>query len=63
MTGKELCNKFNAIYPDIGACGIDIKVNVDKTKETWMAGNAFPLGGRWLNWLITSRSFDQGGVP
>jgi hypothetical protein len=36
MTGKELCNKITAIYPDIGACGIDVKVNFDDTKEAWM---------------------------
>jgi len=36
LNGKELCNKITAIYPDIGACGIDVKVNFDDTKEAWM---------------------------
>jgi len=36
MNGRELCNKITAIYPDIGACGIDVKVNFDDRKEAWM---------------------------
>lgn len=36
LSGTELCNKITAIYPDIGACGIDIKVNYDGEKEAWM---------------------------
>lgn len=36
LNGRDLCNKITAIYPDIGACGIDVKVNFDDSKEAWM---------------------------
>lgn len=36
INGKELCDKITDIYPVIGACGIDVKVNFDETKEAWM---------------------------
>ncbi len=33
---SELCEKIKTIYPDIGACGIDISVDYDKTKKAWI---------------------------
>jgi hypothetical protein len=36
ITGKELCKKITNIYPDIGACGIDVNVDYDINKEAWM---------------------------
>lgn len=27
---KELCNKIVSLYPDIGACGLDVQVDYDK---------------------------------
>ena len=33
---KELCDKIVSIYPDIGACGIDIDVTYDKEKKSWV---------------------------
>lgn len=36
INSHELCDKITAIYPDIGACGIDVKVNFDDAKEAWM---------------------------
>lgn len=33
---SELCKKITSIYPDIGACGIDIDVTYDKEKKTWV---------------------------
>lgn len=33
---KELCEKITSIYPDIGACGIDIDVVYDKEKKSWV---------------------------
>ena len=33
---KELCEKIVSIYPDIGACGIDIDVNYDEDKKSWV---------------------------
>jgi hypothetical protein len=33
---KELCRKITELYPEIGACGIDIEVNYDKLKKVWI---------------------------
>jgi len=33
---KELCDKIVSLYPDIGECGIDIKVDYDKKNEAWI---------------------------
>ncbi|MBU1056522.1 MAG: hypothetical protein KKC46_22235 [Proteobacteria bacterium] len=33
---KELCEKIKSIYPDIGACGIDVQVDYDKAKKAWI---------------------------
>ncbi len=33
---KELCEKIISIYPDIGTCGIDIDVNYDDEKKSWV---------------------------
>ncbi|MDI6797175.1 MAG: hypothetical protein QMD09_09530 [Desulfatibacillaceae bacterium] len=30
---KALCDKIRELYPDIGACGIDIKVDYDKDQN------------------------------
>ena len=35
MDKKELCQKIEQIYPDIGQCGIDIKVSYDDDNERW----------------------------
>jgi hypothetical protein len=31
----ELCKKIREIYPDIGACGIDVEVEYDETQNRW----------------------------
>ena len=33
---KELCRKIIELYPDIGACGIDVNVEFDKKKNVWI---------------------------
>ena len=33
---NELCKKIKSIYPDIGECGIDIKVDYDETQKAWI---------------------------
>lgn len=33
---EELCEKIKSIYPDIGECGIDIHVDFDESKNTWV---------------------------
>lgn len=36
MYDKEtLCNKIRQVFPDIGECGIDVKVNYDEDKKAW----------------------------
>jgi len=32
---KQLCDKLTSIYPDLGACGIDVNVNYDEDKKSW----------------------------
>ncbi len=37
MHDKEaLCEKIRELYPDIGACGIDVNVDYDKEKKAWV---------------------------
>ena len=31
----KLCEKIVSIYPEIGACGIDVDVNYDEDKKSW----------------------------
>lgn len=33
---NELCEKIKSIYPDIGLCGIDIKVEYDEDQKMWV---------------------------
>jgi hypothetical protein len=33
---KELCDKIQQLYPDIGECGIDLKVDYDKRQNAWV---------------------------
>lgn len=33
---KELCEKIIAMYPEIGACGLNLDVNFDDEKNTWV---------------------------
>lgn len=33
---KALCEKIRELYPDIGACGIDVNVEYDKEKKAWV---------------------------
>jgi hypothetical protein len=32
---NELCRKITEIYPDIGECGIDVKVDFDEPSGRW----------------------------
>jgi hypothetical protein len=32
----ELCKKITEIYPDIGACGIDLDVEFDQSQDRWV---------------------------
>ena len=33
---KELCAKIQELYPDIGECGIDLDVEYDENKQSWV---------------------------
>lgn len=33
---KELCKKITEVFPDIGACGIDVNVGFDADNEAWI---------------------------
>ncbi len=36
MDQNALCAKIREIYPDIGRCGIDLKVNYDPEQGRWV---------------------------
>ena len=36
FTKEQLCQKITEIFPDIGACGIDVDVNYDEQKKSWV---------------------------
>jgi len=33
---EELCKKIIEVFPDIGACGIDVKVEYDDANKAWV---------------------------
>ena len=33
---EKLCNKIIELYPDIGACGIDVDAEFDRKKKVWV---------------------------
>ena len=35
-TKEELCEKIKAVFPEIGACGIDLMVDYDKQNKAWV---------------------------
>ncbi|MCB2183864.1 MAG: hypothetical protein KQH63_17685 [Desulfobulbaceae bacterium] len=35
-TPKELCQKIIELYPEIGQCGINVKVNYNNAKKVWV---------------------------
>lgn len=32
---QQLCDKIREIYPDIGACGIDVEIDFDGGNNAW----------------------------
>jgi hypothetical protein len=36
LNKDEICKKIIEIYPDIGACGIDVKVDYDEAQKAWV---------------------------
>jgi hypothetical protein len=35
-TKEELCAKIKEVFPEIGACGIDLKVDYDDSEKAWV---------------------------
>ena len=33
---NQICKKIREIYPDIGACGINVEVDYDETQNRWV---------------------------
>jgi hypothetical protein len=33
---NTLCEKIRQLYPDIGACGIDVDVEYDQAEKSWV---------------------------
>jgi hypothetical protein len=33
---EELCDKIRSVFPDIGACGIDVRVDYDEQNKAWV---------------------------
>jgi len=33
---EELCEKIKAVFPEIGACGINLKVDYDEQNKAWV---------------------------
>ncbi|MEJ2728871.1 MAG: hypothetical protein P8185_10235 [Deltaproteobacteria bacterium] len=36
IDSEELCEKIIELYPDIGECGIDVKVEFDENQNSWV---------------------------
>ncbi len=36
LTKEALCLRIRELYPDIGACGIDVKVEYDNQEDRWI---------------------------
>ncbi len=36
FTKEQLCQKITEVFPDIGACGIDVNVSYDDEKKSWV---------------------------
>ncbi|HEX9714330.1 MAG TPA: hypothetical protein VGA28_01430 [Desulfurivibrionaceae bacterium] len=35
-TKEELCDKIKAVFPEIGACGINLMVDYDENNKAWV---------------------------
>jgi len=33
---KELCDSIRSLYPEIGECGVEVKVDFDEAKGAWV---------------------------
>ena len=49
-TNKQICEKIRAMYPEVGACGIDINVEYSKKNTAWIVD--LKKGGRQLRTFL-----------
>jgi hypothetical protein len=56
-TAQELCEKITSIYPDIGECGIEIKVDFNKVENTWMVH--LKKGSQTLDHFLETKDADS----
>ncbi|HET97224.1 MAG TPA: hypothetical protein ENN98_00680 [Desulfurivibrio alkaliphilus] len=35
-TKEELCHKIKEVFPEIGSCGINLKVDYDDSEKAWV---------------------------
>lgn len=49
-TNKQICEKISAMYPDVGACGVDIDVEYSKKNNAWIVD--LKRGGRHLKTFL-----------
>lgn len=57
FTAQQLCEKITTIYPDIGICGIDLKVDYNTTEKTWMVH--LKKGSHALDHFLEMRDADS----
>ncbi len=54
---KVMCDKIKGIYPEIGECGIDVDVNYDDSKKSWVV-DLHKTGHARLKTYLTSPDAD-----
>lgn len=57
FTAQQLCEKITTIYPDVGICGIDLKVDYNTTEKTWMVH--LKKGSHALDHFLEMRDADS----
>jgi hypothetical protein len=55
-TREELCSKIRQVFPDIGACNIDVNVEYDKAKKAWAVD--LKKGGHQLKTYLEDNEAD-----
>ena len=53
----ELCEKLQKIYPDLGACGINVNATWDDDKKAWVVH--LVKGGKALNTYLEDKEVED----
>jgi hypothetical protein len=56
-TKEELCEKIKAVFPEIGACGINIMVDYDEMNKAWVVD--LKKGGHELKTFLEETEAEQ----